>query len=603
MSSIIQGFEYDIFISYRQKDNKYDGWVTEFVSNLKGELDSTFKEEVSVYYDINLNDGLLETYNVNASLNQKLKCLILIPVISQTYCDPKSYAWQNEFVAFNGNARSDEFGMDIILSNGNVAKRILPVKIHDLNTEDRLLLENELGAPLNAVNFIYKEVGVNRPLRPSDNKYENQNKTDYRNQINKVANAVKEIIDSIKSPHPPDLKLSGVKKPERKIRNFRIIKTRIRAKLFIALASLILTVTVALSLNKFFFSNRSIKTTHINNITTNPVAYEWYKKAEFRLSIDKNDIDSSILFLRNAVEADPLFSLGHAKLSLAYSIRNFYFFNPDWGDSEKAFVEAERSLYIDPDLALGYYARAQCTWTFQNKFPHEKTIREYKKAISLDPKLDEAYSGLGMVYWHVGLMQESYDAFNKALQINPENKYASLYLIAWHFFTVNNADLEHGIESIMQTPDNLLSPILNSYRAIGLIDLDRPGEAENLLSDLMKIDSSDIFYNSAFAIILAKKGDRKGALQRIEWCERKRTNLKTGHFHHAIYNLAIAEALLGNNESSVDKLMWVADNGFPCYTYFRDDPLLISLHQFAPYNELLKKLKIQWEKFRRIAKD
>ena len=35
MASIISGFEYDIFISYRQKDNKYDGWVTEFVANLQ----------------------------------------------------------------------------------------------------------------------------------------------------------------------------------------------------------------------------------------------------------------------------------------------------------------------------------------------------------------------------------------------------------------------------------------------------------------------------------------------------------------------------------------------------------------------------------------
>ena len=34
MSAIIPGFEYDIFISYRQKDNKYDGWVTDFVNNL-----------------------------------------------------------------------------------------------------------------------------------------------------------------------------------------------------------------------------------------------------------------------------------------------------------------------------------------------------------------------------------------------------------------------------------------------------------------------------------------------------------------------------------------------------------------------------------------
>jgi hypothetical protein len=28
MTSLNPGYEYDIIISYRQKDNKYDGWVT-----------------------------------------------------------------------------------------------------------------------------------------------------------------------------------------------------------------------------------------------------------------------------------------------------------------------------------------------------------------------------------------------------------------------------------------------------------------------------------------------------------------------------------------------------------------------------------------------
>jgi hypothetical protein len=42
MTSIIEGSNYDIFISYRQKDNKYDGWVTGSVENLKKELDATF---------------------------------------------------------------------------------------------------------------------------------------------------------------------------------------------------------------------------------------------------------------------------------------------------------------------------------------------------------------------------------------------------------------------------------------------------------------------------------------------------------------------------------------------------------------------------------
>jgi hypothetical protein len=93
MASLIPGFEYDIFISYRQKDNKHNGWVTEFVDILKGELEATFKEDICVYFDINPHDGLLETHDVDASLEEKLKCLIFIPIISRTYCDPKSFAW------------------------------------------------------------------------------------------------------------------------------------------------------------------------------------------------------------------------------------------------------------------------------------------------------------------------------------------------------------------------------------------------------------------------------------------------------------------------------------------------------------------------------
>jgi len=207
MASIIPGYEYDIFISYRQKDNKHDGWVTEFVNNLKGELESTFKEDVSVYFDINPHDGLLETHDVNASLKGKLKCLIFIPIISQTYCDPQSFAWQYEFCAFNKLAKEDQFGRDIKLAGGNVASRILPIKIHDLDQEDKILLENELGGVIRGIEFIYKEPGVNRPLKPEDGEKKNLNSTIYRNQINKVANAVKEIITAIRKHNQPGVEV------------------------------------------------------------------------------------------------------------------------------------------------------------------------------------------------------------------------------------------------------------------------------------------------------------------------------------------------------------------------------------------------------------
>jgi hypothetical protein len=195
MASIIPGYEYDIFISYRHNDNR-SGWVTEFVSALQEELAATIKERVSIYFDTNPHDGLLETHNVDKSLEGKLKCLIFIPIISQTYCDTKSFAWQYEFCAFNKLARKDKFGMDLRLANGNYASRLLPVKIHDLDQQDETLLVKELGGVLRAIEFIFKSPGVNRPLTPLDNPDKNQNHTFYRDQINKSANAIKEIIRS-----------------------------------------------------------------------------------------------------------------------------------------------------------------------------------------------------------------------------------------------------------------------------------------------------------------------------------------------------------------------------------------------------------------------
>ncbi len=198
MPTLVPGFEYDIFISYRHNDN-HSGWVTEFVKSLKEELAATIKENVSVYFDTNPYDGLLETHHVDKSLEGKLKCLIFIPILSQTYCDVKSFAWKHEFCAFNKLSQEDKLGKDIKLTNGNVASRILPVKIHDLDAEDKVLLENELGGTLRCVEFIYKAPGVNRPITLNDNPNHNLNQIFYRDQLNKVANAVKELVYSIQN--------------------------------------------------------------------------------------------------------------------------------------------------------------------------------------------------------------------------------------------------------------------------------------------------------------------------------------------------------------------------------------------------------------------
>ena len=110
MPSLIRGYEYDIFISYRQNDNKYDQWVSEFVKKLQLELEATSKDRLSIYFDENPRDGIMDSHNVDKSLETKLKSLIFIPIVSMTYCDTESFAWKHEFLPFRSSASKDTFG-------------------------------------------------------------------------------------------------------------------------------------------------------------------------------------------------------------------------------------------------------------------------------------------------------------------------------------------------------------------------------------------------------------------------------------------------------------------------------------------------------------
>ena len=65
---------------------------------------------------------------------------------------------------------------------------------------------------LRGIEFIYKEPGVDRSLLPKDHEKKNLNNTNYRNQINKVALAIKEIIIGLKTV--PDLLVTGKSHPE-----------------------------------------------------------------------------------------------------------------------------------------------------------------------------------------------------------------------------------------------------------------------------------------------------------------------------------------------------------------------------------------------------
>ena len=449
MSSIIEGYNYDIFISYRQKDNKGDRWVSEFVEALKTELESTFKEEISVYFDINPHDGLLETHDVDASLKEKLKCLVFIPIISRTYCDTKSFAWEHEFKAFVELASQDQFGLKVKLPNGNVASRVLPVRIYDLDSADIKLCESVIGGVLRSIDFIYKSAGVNRPLNPSDNPHDNLNKTYYRDQINKVANSIKDIINAIGQyiPQKEELEVSNEAfKP--------ILVPRTNNKTKIILASVIILALIVLG---YFFipkhSNfskpveKSIAVLPFTNLSNDPeqeyfsdgiveaildhlfkigelkvtsgTSTKRYKNTELSVkeigrelgvssilegSVQK--IGNNVRITAQLIDARTdvhLWSETYDRnISDIFSIQSEVAqtvareLKATLTSKEKGQIEKNQTNNVE---AYNLYLRGRFFWNQRSEEGQKKSIEYFEKAIAIDPDYALAYTGLADAYY------------------------------------------------------------------------------------------------------------------------------------------------------------------------------------------------------------
>jgi hypothetical protein len=70
-----------------------------------------------------------------------------------------------------------------------------------------------------------------------------------------------------------------------------------------------------------------------------------------------------------------------------------------------------------------------------------------------------------------------------------------------------------------------------------------------------------------------------------------------GHFHHTAYTIARAYALLGRASDAVTWLRRTADDGFPCYPVFANDPSLNRIHGDGLFQDFMAQQKPLWEGF------
>ena len=73
-----------------------------------------------------------------------------------------------------------------------------------------------------------------------------------------------------------------------------------------------------------------------------------------------------------------------------------------------------------------------------------------------------------------------------------------------------------------------------------------------------------------------------------------------GHFHHTIYIIACAYAVLNKPEEAVRFLQMAAEDCYPCYPLFQRDANLDSIRQNPKFQSFLSAQKRQWEFYKSL---
>ena len=332
--------------------------------------------------------------------------------------------------------------------------------------------------------------------------------------------------------------------------------------------------------------------------TVNPEAYDHYLRGQYYLHRqNREDNEAAIAALERAVATDNTFAAAFAELAQAYVWKLFLFAPKEKQWAEKAFVAAEKALDLDPNLAVAYLARGRLLWTPENRFPHEKAIREYRHALTLNPSLDEARNQLALVYCHIGAFDQALQESQEAIRTNPNNNLAQLRVgQALNF----QGKYEQALGVLRAIPQEVNPALVGHQIAWALYNLGRNEEASSTLEQLLKDNPEDTggVFTGVQAVLLASAGQSRLAEDAIKSAVEKGKGF--GHFHHTAYYIACAYALMNKPEQAIKWLEASAADGFPCYPLFERDTNLNNLRQDARFITFLANQKQQWEHFRTI---
>jgi serine/threonine protein kinase/tetratricopeptide (TPR) repeat protein len=183
-----------------------------------------------------------------------------------------------------------------------------------------------------------------------------------------------------------------------------------------------------------------------------PAAYEEYLKAVgYMERYDKpGNLDYAIKSLEEAIKVDPRFALAYAQLGEAYRLKYQLDKNPKWLD--EALLNCQKAAEIDSRVTAAYVTLGRI---HEMSGKHDLAVQEFQHALDGNPRDVGALSGIARSLENAGRVQESEEAYKKAVVLRPDywNGYNELALFYYRQARYSDA-IAQLRQAISLAPDN-----------------------------------------------------------------------------------------------------------------------------------------------------
>ena len=253
--------------------------------------------------------------------------------------------------------------------------------------------------------------------------------------------------------------------------------------------------------------------------------------------------------------------------------------DPD-GWAERAEREARAALEMDPDLAEAHLARAAVAR--KREFDWQTAIAASRRALVLNPTLDQAHFFIAAAYYHLGYMEEALLEMERGRRLGGPDVVEPLRIEA--LVALFSGRFAPAVAELEEVSRRSSQPIGDTYLALGYYYSGNTARAEQMLEALSAHPSASTASRAGAALagVLAGRGDAANARRRVD-----EVLVRQYRDHHVAYGLGAAYAQLGDAQRAMQWLHTAADSGFPCLIWFERDPLLQPVCDNASFAELL----------------